>query len=381
MSGGAREARDQAIDRWRAVAIVMVMLYHYTDRLPLVVYGYDRRPLLHSPLGLLGVEIFFVISAFLLAPAAARAPQLGGFLARRIARIVPLLALAATTIFLVTRLVPPPLVAAGPYHFDASGRTLADLAGTILLLGDFGFRWIDGAYWSLLVEMKFYVLLAVLVAMAGARFDRWLALIAAGLAAAYLACLAAAGPVAAELRSLLVFLTAPYLPFFALGALWARNRRGALLLANVLLAVALVAVKIAQQPAVEPGAAAASLGLLLALIIADRAFAGGRILPWIGHYSYAIYLFHQVLGLMLLVRLGPLLDPDLAILMTMLAIMALARLASFVAEYRFQSRLTKWLTPILSFGPLARSGPETPWRAGKPADPSVRPLRGVADGV
>lgn len=352
----APRERDTFIDTWRAIAILAVAYWHYVDRLPPEAFQFRDGVSVPMQFGYLGVEVFFVISAFLVAPAAARAPSLAGFLARRIARIWPLFAVAACVVFAVGQFFPAPLVSEGPKSFDVSGRTLADLFGTIFLLKDLGFRWVDGAYWSILVEIKFYFLLALLLAAFGKHFATALGLLSVILASAYLL-FATPGLVEFEAgRRMASFAIGPYLPFFAIGAFWGRGERPPLLTANIVLAVALLALDLSQEEPVHALDTVRFIVVLAGVVLLDWLLLRQRIMLWIGRYSYAIYLFHQVLGLTILVSLSSYLTADVAVLVTFAGICALAWVASQLAEYRFQPAMIRLLTPVLARGPFARPG-------------------------
>ena len=102
------------IDGLRAVAILPVVAYHL--RLPLITGGF------------VGVDVFFVISGFLVGSIILREIGSGtftfsDFYRRRIARILPaFLAVALVTLGLAWRFLPP------PDYRDLSWSTLAAIA-------------------------------------------------------------------------------------------------------------------------------------------------------------------------------------------------------------------------------------------------------------
>lgn len=145
----------------RALAAVMVVVHHST----LTLQERVGLPVLNWLNGASGVDIFFVISGFVMtissAPLRNQLHPARTFLARRLERIVPMYWIV-TTIKLVTLLVAPALVlnAMGTWwHVIASYLFLAsrDAAGQhepLLAVG-----------WTLNFEMAFYVLFAVILAM------------------------------------------------------------------------------------------------------------------------------------------------------------------------------------------------------------------------
>ncbi len=167
-SGYFRLAPDRgaipALDGLRGIAIVMVVLYHVTDsfvsreRPLLSIGGWDvATPLLN---GWMGVELFFVLSGFLITHhllrrmRGTRRLQLGTYLARRGLRIVP-------TYYVVLAVVALGLV---PYYEFEPGRLGTRVLYHALFLQDYLPSSLLAPFWSLGVEEKFY-LAAPLVAL------------------------------------------------------------------------------------------------------------------------------------------------------------------------------------------------------------------------
>lgn len=143
----------------RALAALMVAVHHVQSDTGFLA---GRVGVSFSPWKILpwdaGVDLFFVISGFIMVHASSGLfGQAGGarlFLARRIARIVPLY-WAATTLFLLVMLVSPALLNSGA---PSAGQVLAsylfwplpDAAGAIQPVYSLG--------WTLNYEMLFYAL-------------------------------------------------------------------------------------------------------------------------------------------------------------------------------------------------------------------------------
>jgi peptidoglycan/LPS O-acetylase OafA/YrhL len=103
--------------------------------------------------GWIGVQIFFVISGFVI-PYSARTATLSSFLISRATRLYPAAWICATITALdlwITHTVPQ----FAPHLTSAWLRSV--------LLSPFG-PWVDGVYWTLAVEMCFYFLIALLLA-------------------------------------------------------------------------------------------------------------------------------------------------------------------------------------------------------------------------
>ena len=168
-SGG----RLVGLDVLRGFAAVAVMLHHhgqyydelYPGRAPLSVNFFD---------GHFGVELFFIISGFVILMTIERKATVWAFAVARAARLMPcfLAALALATVILIVAPMPP-------LDTPTVGRFFANVTMAPLL---FDQRVIDLPYWTLSYEMVFYISMAVLLALGLLRQIEWIALawIAAG---------------------------------------------------------------------------------------------------------------------------------------------------------------------------------------------------------
>jgi len=105
--------------------------------------------------GYLGVELFFMISGFVILKTAANG-GLGDFVISRFVRLYPAFWACCTITFAAT-------VAIGGSRFHA---TFGQYMVNMTMMSEFiGVQPIDGAYWSLFVEMRFYLLVGVILIM------------------------------------------------------------------------------------------------------------------------------------------------------------------------------------------------------------------------
>lgn len=149
--------RVAELDLLRFVAASMVVLYHYTYT---ETFGAFQ---VVSTYGFLGVHLFFLISGFVILWSA-EGRTAGGFARSRFLRLYPMFWLGvAITLFALS--------IAGRANFSL----FAIAANLTLLPGYLGAPMIDGVYWTLAVELKFYVLMffAVLLRQIG-RIEYWL---------------------------------------------------------------------------------------------------------------------------------------------------------------------------------------------------------------
>ncbi len=143
------------IEGLRAVSVLFVVLYHYN---------------LHVAGGYVGVDVFFVISGFVITGVLLRhhtssgRPKMLMFYGRRVLRIVPMATLVIAAAIVTERIMFGAIVT----HTFASGARWAALFAAnyhpILLLGP---------YWSLGVEEQFYLVYPALVLVVATVGRQW----------------------------------------------------------------------------------------------------------------------------------------------------------------------------------------------------------------
>ena len=149
-------ARVSEIDLLRFIAATAVVLYHLAFRghaadertefgyvwlVPVAKYGY------------LGVDLFFMISGFVILMTASSG-SLHKFIVSRLVRLYPAFWACCTITFAV-------ILVFGAPRYSASGSQW--LVNMTMLAEFVGVAPIDGVYWSLYVEIKFYVLMGIIL--------------------------------------------------------------------------------------------------------------------------------------------------------------------------------------------------------------------------
>ena len=156
---GAADRRLYSVDALRFVAAVGVVVYHFVVRWS-TVWGEDpgTRFADAGPVIMyfaLAPELFFVVSGFVILRTAwgRSVPQL---VASRLARLYPAYwAALALTSFLLLVVWP-----------EGKRVSLGEVAVNLTLAQEaFGVRNIDGVYWTLWTELRFYLLIAIFVAV------------------------------------------------------------------------------------------------------------------------------------------------------------------------------------------------------------------------
>ncbi|MDN0195324.1 acyltransferase [Streptomyces sp. S.PNR 29] len=298
-----RESRLRALDGLRLVAALMVAAYHYGGRGGEVTEAWGSSPgrqfpTLHTffAYGCLGVQVFFVISGFVICMSGWGRP-LKSFFASRASRLLPAYWVA---VVLVTAVFALPMVA---YEAVSPSDALVNMT---MLQMPLGVDRVLGVCWTLWAEIRFYALFALCVVLPGASRRRVIM---------FCACWTLAVVIAQSANEPLldVVLMPEYAPFFIGGIglyLVHRDRRDAY-------AWGIVAVSwlIGQHYAVQslwhaPDAGGfsyrSSFGIMLvvtfgfvavaAIALGWLSWANWRWLTVAGALTYPFYLVHEHLG-------------------------------------------------------------------------------------
>jgi peptidoglycan/LPS O-acetylase OafA/YrhL len=162
-----KASRIAFIDGLRGIAILAVILFHaFTAWHAFVPYGstYAAFPLFKY--GYLGVELFFLISGFVILMTLEKCHTFSEFMWRRWKRLFPAMALCSALIFLTAGLLPERPAGAISARDLIPGLSFIEPSVWTYLLGTKQ-GVIEGAFWSLYVEFKFYAIFGALFFLAG----------------------------------------------------------------------------------------------------------------------------------------------------------------------------------------------------------------------
>lgn len=363
--------RLAAIDGLRLVAALMVAAYHFLGTPTPHFWGRteirDFAPFLHeiSRYGWLGVEFFFAISGFVICMSCwGRTP--GQFTVSRVARLFPAYWCA---VLLVVALVLVSRMGHWPAATRIDPRTV--LGNLTMAPGPLGLEPVDGVSWTLWVEARFYLLMAILLAF-GLSYRRVVAFCGAWLLA---------GVIALELHSPLLdeILLPRYTGLFVAGiVLHLMHRFGQSLLLWLLLGFAwsyeltVLDIRVVDHATVPTGESPPSwagcaavltvcLGLLaLAGVGGPPARLRWRPLVVAGGLTYPFYLLHQSIGIPVakgLVQVFPRLGPLPATAVSVVCVLGLSLLVHTTVERRLGRLLRHRLT--LDLRVRARRSPGT----------------------
>ncbi|WP_338415359.1 acyltransferase [uncultured Sphaerotilus sp.] len=353
--------RFHQIDFLRGLACLSVLAFHFLHRGQQGGWLLDPtlpwlQPL--AELGHLGVHLFFMISGFVILMTAEGA-TVRGFIASRVSRLYP----AFWVGVLLTAAV------AWWSGREAFAVTPVQVLANLTMVPHWvHVEFVDGAYWSLAVELQFYLLVIMLLHFGQLRRLEWW--IAAWL---LVSSVNAVRPV----YSLELWLDARWAPLFVAGMLYYRISRRGWTGARVLLLLwafgltlwygwtAAEAGKLGQNGAVSLGTPVqVALCLLLfqgvfLLVISGRwTMRASPLVYWFGALTYPVYLLHQNIGYIALMAPGwQHIDFHLRVVLVVGAVVVV----SWMVNRWVERPLSRWLRAAID--PVARtrtSGHTTP---------------------
>ncbi|WP_330172124.1 acyltransferase [Streptomyces sp. NBC_01498] len=161
--------RMRALDGLRILAALMVCLYHYAGRGGKVTEAWGRSPKELFPdlsalavYGCLGVQVFFVISGFVICMSS-WGRSLGDFFRSRVSRLYPAYWAAIVVVTAACVLMPSVLPPLRPDEVLVNLTMLQQPVGADRVLG---------VCWTLWVEARFYLLFALFVVWKGVTYRR-----------------------------------------------------------------------------------------------------------------------------------------------------------------------------------------------------------------
>jgi peptidoglycan/LPS O-acetylase OafA/YrhL len=344
----ARPERIVELDALRGIAALGVMYFHYAHR---YAAFYPHKDPLWWPIShhTFGIPMFFMLSGYLIYMILSRTERPLDFIVSRFSRLYP----AYWFCLLVT------FAAVGVCGLPGREASWTALAGNFLMFHELlGIEHVDGAYWTLTLELCFYTwMLALFVSGQLKRVD-FLALAWVVLTIWY------------DFDSKMFFghrinettqalLLIKYAQYFAAGIVVYRLRfEGFTALRLAVIGLCLASPWITKG---YPANAIAFFGmaLFLAAVFKLLPVLRWRPLLWVGGISYPLYLLHQNIGFISIRTLSDLgLNSNLAIFATIALMMAPAwavtRWIEMPAISAIRSRYKSWRAPA----PAAPAAPE-----------------------
>ncbi|CAN5213529.1 acyltransferase [soil metagenome] len=322
-----KRPRLAELDALRGIGAFTVMLFHYSTRF------HEMFPTVsHVPFSFMGgdyrVLLFFAISGFAIFFTLDKLKSAPDFIMNRASRLLPaywvamLLTLGVEYLGHATTLQIPPM---------------AIIANFSMLEGFLFLPAVDGAYWTLTVEIGFYAtMLAIWAGPGQRRIEQvlifWLAV----------KWLMAAWPDMPERIAMLLVLR--YVPFFAIGMLFYRIWSGQRAVRAQLpyFAAILATVAMLEKPDLLL-AAVILIAIFSAMLRSYLRFLCVRPLLWLGGISYSLYLVHQHIGFVIMMKTAELgIDPWTGFAAAILTAIMLGATLNHLVERPAQRALERW---------------------------------------
>lgn len=286
-SGVVNKTRISSLDALRGIAALAVVLYHYTFRYD-AVYGHAFSLDSVSALkyGYLGVQLFFMVSGFVIYLSLENTSNVKKFVFNRFSRLYPAYWFAVILTFLAVLI------------FSLPGRDvsfLEMLTNLTMLNGFIGMPSVDGVYWTLRVELTFYFIISSLYFLMPKK-QLLISFLCVSSSIFIVKCFDASDHINFIFKLANFVFSLEYLHFFGAGI-------GFYLLfnkENYILALLLITVSVVYTLTFKNGGVlfvTLSFYPIFFLLSSGRAeFLSTSLLTYLGAISYSLYLVHQNLG-------------------------------------------------------------------------------------
>jgi len=330
-----RDARSRLveIDSLRGLAAMWVVVFHFSFGIGAYWLKDDpARALRVAPFntnlqGLLAVDMFFMISGFVIVMTLERSRTVAEFMVARFARLYPAywLCLAMTTTVII--LFPEPV-----QSISASQVVSNVTMGNLYL----GWQPVETVYWSLAIELGFYAMMAVVFAMNRLRDVELYGTIWIALSLLLLKVFPAAGAMIPWRVQALTAL--PYAPLFFAGILIYRIRQQGPGIIRMGLFLACLVFRAAGDPLDYTIGTVIVFALFLLAATGRATFLRLKLLQFLGAISYPLYLVHQSIGFRIqdaiVTRVG--MSATSGFIIAVSAVILLATFVTYTVERRGQ---------------------------------------------
>ena len=268
--------RINIVDALRGIASLAVCWFHMT-----IGHPDDSVVRISGKYGWLGIEIFFVISGFIIPFILYRASyritqNWGAFILKRVVRIEPPYLIAAAMAALISYLS---ALAPGYKGMEPNFSTAQFLLHPVYLNGIFDYPWLNPAFWTLAIEFQYYLLISLVfpILVSSNTKIRTLGIICFCLAALI------------DLSNVFVF---KYLCLFAVGIVTFQYFTRIINIREYALLLTVTSFLLFQSQ----GGVRTVVAVITALVIAFVRIKKTNFIAFFGAISYSLYLVHIPIG-------------------------------------------------------------------------------------
>ena len=334
-----RESRLLELDALRGLAALAVVLYHYSSRYE-QIYSYSNGSPIEFVFGKFGVELFFMISGFVIFMSLNKIPPgwhgIKIFTLARFSRLYPAYWAAMTVTFLAVS------------YFGLPGREVALIdipANATMLPNLFKSPMVDGVYWTLEKELLFYTWMAVLIFADRLDIIRIVLLIWLFISATHSYIATKLGMDGVFIYKIFKNATIlEWIPYFGFGIIaYLRYSKDKYAPIDLLL-ILIILCKIYSTKTYVEFLFILFLMLIVHMMITERlAFLVSKPLLFLGTISYSLYLVHQNIGYIVIRETLPyLMSPWLSWLLALLISIGMATTITYTIEKPANSLLRRY---------------------------------------
>jgi peptidoglycan/LPS O-acetylase OafA/YrhL len=333
-----KKNRIEYLDGHRGLAILLVALYHAYARWPAFVpYQAQFAEVALFKYGWLGVELFFLISGFVILMTLEKCSTAGEFLYRRWLRLFPAMLVCTVIIFLTSDYFSERPGGIPPWESVLPGLSFIEPDWWSALIGR-PIAVLEGSFWSLYAEFKFYVFAALIYywrgrnALIGSLTFVFLVSTAARVAQDVLGLTDFAW-----LYSLSSVLSFRYFGWFAAGAafyVFSQNKsRQWLLISLIAVLVCAISESALDLPRFFAAMGVATLFAASVLFQPVQQLLSNRFIQFFGVISYPFYLIHEGMMIAIITKLGRTFGDIPPILLPLPALLIVAGFAFLICKY------------------------------------------------
>jgi peptidoglycan/LPS O-acetylase OafA/YrhL len=333
------KTRISSLDGLRGIAALAVVLYHYTFRYDALYshhFSLEKYEILK--LGYLGVDLFFIISGFVIFMSIEATDKFKTFVINRFSRLFPAYWFAVLFTFIV-------VIIFGLQDREVS--LLVMIANLTMLNGFLGIPYVDGVYWSLMVELTFYAFISFFYFYLNKKFVlvNFLSLVWISFYFNYFKSI----ETSYDLINIVSFLLSmDYLHLFGAGI-------GFYLLSigeSKMLAWLLIVSSVIHTSMFETGAPLIVLFsfyfIFMIVIYGNSNILSLRIFTYLGSISYSLYLVHQNIGYIIInyaydYSISPYYALALAVIASIFISHVITKYIEMEYNKKLKRKLHKWL--------------------------------------
>lgn len=366
------KSRIAILDGFRALAIIAVLFFHFFSRYTTNHYKTNLYPYAdkydYFGYGYLGVEFFFIISGFVIFFTLEQTNNFIVFWKKRLIRLWPSMFIASIIIFIFFRIFDDKSQGAQLINFLPSLSFIKPnlINNTMSFFGtETKIGYLNGSFWSLWLEIQFYVFSSFLYFMNKKNFVRNFLVLSSFLCLINVVIHTMHGenrlglPFAYEISIFYDkwfdngFNLIGFLPFFSIGVifyLFFKNKNSKIVTSTYVKGFLLFFVVFEMIFAKDWGERIAFLLMYLLFFVfiyfPDKlSFLEKPFLSKTGEASYFLYLIHENIGVYIIVALGSYFLP-LGFVLPLLIMIAFTVL-SILYTYTIDKKINKWLKGIL----------------------------------